>query len=175
MDHKRLENQTGWKKFVSVMSSHCIFTYLHYDVIKHLMAQAWFVHFSFSVQPLFSNFGIECFLSLAIFSPARDSNGARRQSRRRLLGHRDAAEATDRLRRSAAAPRPRPGPNFRRKGRKLVPLFGQNCSNGQDGCGRNRNRKQEGRGGSSGHCWTGKSLISQLRAWIGGSVESVTP
>ena len=49
------------------MSSHCIFTYLHYDVIRHLMVQTWFAHFSFSVQPLYSNFGIECF-SLSIFS-----------------------------------------------------------------------------------------------------------
>ena len=36
--------------------NHILLIYLHCDIIRHLPMQTWFVYFSLSVQPLFSNF-----------------------------------------------------------------------------------------------------------------------
>ena len=50
-----ITNKTWLKNFLFVMSSPC--TWLTGDVTRQLPAQTWFVLFSVSVQPLFSNFG----------------------------------------------------------------------------------------------------------------------
>ena len=50
---------TWLKKIIFEMSSPYLSTYLHCDVIRHLLVQTWSANFSFSVQPLFSNLGAE--------------------------------------------------------------------------------------------------------------------